>query len=91
MNVFMAFTHINTNNYTLDLQSHYTKANISMYLVDKAVRSEGDPSQGKVELVHALLQCEQVAVHRDLHDGLSVDLDHQAPPLLLHRDLRSRN
>lgn len=60
---------------------------VSQYLIDEAVCFEGDPSQGEVELVHALLQCEQIAIHRDLHDGLSVDLDHQAPPLLLHRDL----
>lgn len=38
--------------------------------------------------MHALPQREQIAVYRDLHDGLSVDLDDQAPALLLHGDLQ---
>lgn len=38
--------------------------------------------------MHALPQRKQIAVHRNLHDGLSVDLNDKTPALLLHRDLR---
>lgn len=62
--------------------------NLNNNLIDEAVLPERDPSHSQVELVHALPQREQIAVHGDLHDGLSVDLNDQAPPLLLHGDLQ---
>lgn len=53
-------------------------------LIDEAILPERDPSHSEVELMHTLPQRKQISVHRNLHDGLPVDLDDQAPALLLH-------
>lgn len=60
----------------------------SSHLTDEAILFKGDPTDREVELVQAFLQSEEVSVHSDLHHRLSVDLYHQASPLLLHGDLR---
>ena len=50
---------------------------------------EGDAPHGQVQMVQSSVQLEQVPSHGDLHHGVLVHLDHQAPLKLLDRDLRS--
>lgn len=50
---------------------HYKTNN----LIDKAILPKRDSSHSEVELMHTLPQRKQIAVYRNLHDGLSVDLN----------------
>lgn len=81
-------TYIHTHNIFIISIKENKPVDRNKHLIDEAIRFERDSSHSEVEFMHALLKCEQVAIHCNLHDSLSVNLNHQAAPLLLNWDLR---